>query len=198
MPEFVPFGKIARLNREIVITEKIDGTNAAIGVGDDFSVWAQSRTRIIVPEDDNFGFAAWVDKNRTALSVALGPGLHFGEWWGCGIQRGYELTERRFSLFNTKRWGEGEGAERLKQLQTCGIAVHSVPVLYEGPWHSAVGFAECWHPYEELHQLRAHGSYAVPGYMNPEGIVVFHKASNQLFKVTCEKDEAHKTQKEAA
>ena len=28
LPEFKPFEKIARLNRECVITEKIDGTNA--------------------------------------------------------------------------------------------------------------------------------------------------------------------------
>lgn len=195
MPEFVSFGKIARLNRDITITEKIDGTNAAIGIDDDFNVWAQSRTRIIVPGDDNFGFAAWVDKHRTQLATALGPGLHFGEWWGVGIQRGYGLTERRFSLFNTKRWGEGEGAERLTQLQVAGIAVYSVPVLYEGGWIAPYGsdFDELFAPMVELNELRTAGSRAVPGYMNPEGIIVYHKASNMLFKATCEKDEAHKT-----
>ena len=30
--EFQGFGKIPRLNRDIVITEKIDGSNAAIGI----------------------------------------------------------------------------------------------------------------------------------------------------------------------
>jgi len=33
--EFVSFPKIARLSRECVITEKIDGTNASIYIGND-------------------------------------------------------------------------------------------------------------------------------------------------------------------
>jgi len=100
-----------------VITEKIDGTNAAIGVvqtGWDgeagavsrphYRVYAQSRTRIITPQSDNMGFAAWVQQHAEVLAQTLGEGLHFGEWWGVGIQRGYGLSERRFSLFNTARW----------------------------------------------------------------------------------------------
>ena len=35
MTEFQPFPKIPRLSREIVITEKIDGTNAQILITDD-------------------------------------------------------------------------------------------------------------------------------------------------------------------
>ena len=35
MPEFVPFPKIARLHREVVISEKIDGTNASVTVLED-------------------------------------------------------------------------------------------------------------------------------------------------------------------
>ena len=34
MMEFSPFPKIARLSREIVITEKLDGTNASIFLGE--------------------------------------------------------------------------------------------------------------------------------------------------------------------
>ena len=33
--EFIKFEKIARLNREIIITEKIDGTNAQICITED-------------------------------------------------------------------------------------------------------------------------------------------------------------------
>src|SRR5687768_16084610 len=97
--EFRPFGKIARLNRDVVVTEKIDGANALVAVGEDGTVRAGSRTRWIAPGDDNFAFAAWVDKNIDALR-GLGPGFHYGEWWGAGIQRRYGLTEKRFSLFN--------------------------------------------------------------------------------------------------
>ena len=101
---FAPMPKIARLNREIIITEKIDGTNASVHIVPDFEtgackVLAASRTRWITPQNDNLGFAAWVEANREGL-LQLGPGHHFGEWWGRGINRNYGLTERRFSLFN--------------------------------------------------------------------------------------------------
>jgi hypothetical protein len=80
----------------------------------------RSRSRWITPDDDNFGFAAWVEANRDEL-LTLGPGRHFGEWWGSGIQRGYGLPkgEKRFSLFNVSRWGESRPA-----------CCHVVPVLY--------------------------------------------------------------------
>jgi hypothetical protein len=55
---------------------------------------------------------------------ALGHGVHFGEWWGNGIQRGYELKEKRFSLFNTHRWTK----------ETTPEGLYVVPVLYQGPF----------------------------------------------------------------
>ena len=54
--QFVKWPSIPRLYRNVIITEKIDGTNAAVGVTDDLQVHAQSRTRIITPEQDNHGF----------------------------------------------------------------------------------------------------------------------------------------------
>jgi hypothetical protein len=38
-----------------------------------------------------------------------------------------------------------------------------------------------------LRSLQVNGSHAAP-FMNPEGIVVFHSASRQLYKLTLEKD----------
>jgi hypothetical protein len=86
--EFTEFPKMARLTREVIVTEKIDGTNAQIFIGEDGTIMAGSRTRWITPQDDNFGFAGWVDAHRDEL-LTLGPGRHFGEWWGAGIQRRY-------------------------------------------------------------------------------------------------------------
>src|SRR4051812_4307796 len=106
-PQFQAFPSIARLFRECVVTEKIDGTNGVVHVSDDgLTVTAGSRSRWITPEADNFGFARWVAEHAEELR-ALGPGFHFGEWWGSGIQRRYGLDEKRFSLFNVGRWGEG-------------------------------------------------------------------------------------------
>ena len=105
MGDFVPFNKIYRLNREVIVTEKLDGTNASICVGEDGSIRAGSRTRWISTEDDNHGFARWVSEHVEELQ-RLGPGTHYGEWWGRGIQRGYGLDHKRFSLFNVSRWSD--------------------------------------------------------------------------------------------
>lgn len=178
-PTFTPWPKVPRLNRDIVITEKLDGTNAAIGITDEGEVYAQSRTRIITPESDNFGFARWVKDHEEELRQ-LGPGLHFGEWWGNGIQRGYGLKEKRFSLFNTERWA------LVEEVTTPGGIVSLVPVIYEGPFNQFVIDGA-------LDKLRFDGSLAAPGFMQPEGIVVFHKAARQMFKVTLEGDDAPKS-----
>lgn len=172
---FEPFPKLGRLSRTIVITEKIDGTNAQIIIGEDGSIGAGSRTRLITPKDDNFGFAAWVQDHRDEL-IALGPGRHFGEWWGSGIQRKYGLTEKRFSLFNVGRWHPDNPPP---------ACCHVVPVL--GRYTFDSGYIE-----RVMVDLKATGSIAAPGFMNPEGIVVFHTANGALFKKTFEGDEAGK------
>lgn len=191
--EFVEFPKMARLSREVIVTEKIDGTNAAVVVADGV-VYAQSRTRIITPEDDNFGFAAWVAEHAEELAAGLGPGRHFGEWWGKGIQRGYGLTERRFSLFNATRWADGEPQPipsldpraPVKMQEKPPACCHVVPVLIRGPFRTDA-IDHC------LDILRERGSYAAPGFMKPEGVVVFHTAGNVGFKKTLEKDDLPKS-----
>ena len=177
--EFQPWPKIARLNREITVTEKIDGTNAAIVVGDEgIGIFAQSRTRIITPEDDNYGFARWVADNSEELASLLGPGRHFGEWWGQGIQRKYGLDHKRFSLFNTARYADLWVASDLP--------LDVVPVMYQGPF--------CEQEIKDaLTQLADNGSWAAPGFPDPEGIIVFHSAAQTMFKVTLKGDEAPKS-----
>ena len=189
MIQFTEFPKIPRLSREMTVTEKIDGTNASIYIPqegtEDAAYVAErgvpflvgSRTRWITPESDNFGFARWAYQNADRLKE-LGPGHHFGEWWGVGIQRGYDLSERRFSLFNTKRWTQEE-------LDAKGIPARVVPTLY-------VGEFSILRVQEILNELSGFGSVAAPGYMKPEGVVVFHKAAGQMFKKTLENDEQPK------
>ncbi len=193
---FEPFPKLARLSRECTITEKIDGTNAQIIIvdpetleGSEYEeviqadalaeiegllVFAGSRTRLITPgkAKDNFGFAAWVYENTNDL-VKLGPGRHFGEWWGKGIQRGYGLTERRFSLFNT---------HGIQHKPDC---VSVVPTIYQGHFST-------FQVYRAMLKLGRDGSVAAPGFMKPEGIVIWHSAARVAFKKTFEHDEKGK------
>lgn len=181
--EFKEFQKIARLSRDIIVSEKIDGTNAQVFIGEDGALMAGSRTRWITPDNDNFGFAAWVQAHRDEL-LTLGPGRHFGEWWGAGIQRRYGLTEKRFSLFNVHRWAlHGTNVTRTQEVlpPCCGL----VPVLYQGPFDTTE-VDRC------IENLRINGSFAAPGFMNPEGVVVFHTAGNVCFKKTIGND-GHKS-----
>lgn len=206
MTDFTAFPKVPRLNREIIVTEKIDGTNAAVVIVpwselsfietngertlfdndaakalvyfDDVVVFAQSRTRFVTPENDNYGFAAWVARNAATLVQDLGEGIHFGEWWGSGIQRKYGLTggARLFSLFNTSRWDAAE-------FVTPELRV--VPVLYKGDFsQQAIDWA--------IAELRTYGSTAKREFAKPEGIVIYHTASREMFKVTLEGDEKPK------
>jgi hypothetical protein len=49
-----------------------------------------------------------------------------------------------------------------------------------------------------LADLVEHGSYAAPGFMKPEGIVVFQAATRTLFKRTIDKDDEPKSKASAA
>src|SRR5215472_14614632 len=184
--EFTPWPKIPRLRRDMIITEKIDGTNAAVGFapvpGSDFPlIYAQSRKRIITPEDDNYGFAGWAFDHYEELFAILGYGLHFGEWWGEGIQRGYGLDHKRFSLFNTSRWGWLNDPQA-RSAREVPFQLWSVPTIWERTFNSADIEGA-------LSELKARGSWAAPGFYRPEGIVVYHTAANTMFKVTLEGDE---------
>lgn len=177
--EFLEFPKITRLNREMVVTEKIDGTNACVLVDDTCSeVYAASRTQWLTTHTDNKGFYKWTQEHKQEL-LMLGPGRHHGEWWGGGIGRKYGLAkdDKRFSLFNVSRWNE-------TNTPPC---VSVVPTLYRGPFSTTVIS-------DIVNTLRERGSSAVPGWRKPEGVVIFHVDGNMLFKVTCEHDEKPKSQ----
>lgn len=213
--EFQKWPSIPRLSKErMTITEKIDGTNSAIRIrpfamdadpADTsittvvlqetpdspkgiFDVWVQSRSRFLQPTkaEDNFGFARWVMDNAEDLVKILGPGDHYGEWWGSGIQRGYGLEkgEKRFSLFNAPRW-----METIK-VQPGSTAVHglcTVPLLYSGDFEGGA--------ISRLKQtLRLKGSQAVEHAFSAEGMVVYLREVNASYKVLLENDDLHKWQ----
>ena len=197
IPEFVEFNKIARLNRSAIITEKIDGTNGCLFIGYDGTFMPGSRSKWLTDDGpDNFGFRAWCKANKDEL-MTLGPGLHFGEWWGSGIQRGYGLTggEKRWSLFNVTRWCLSSQTPEIiqsnnpvappKYQDVLPALVGLVPVLYRGGFVDAVG-----HVQDVLLNLQDEGSRAAAGFAKPEGVVLFHVAANMSLKWTLDGDGA--------
>ena len=219
---FQPFDKIPRLSRDMIITEKIDGTNAQVALfrthksyngeffpfilhqyepdneyGDRLVLMAGSRTRWITPgkDKDNMGFAGWVLDHKDDL-LKLGEGTHYGEWWGKGIQRSYDLKEKRFSLFNVSRWTSefnnfniNGGDVKDGELSTVCIEVpvcHVAPLIFIRQFDSE--FIN-----EAIEYLKYKGSLAAPGFMKPEGIVIYHVAGDHLFKKTIENDDKPKS-----
>jgi len=191
IPEFKAFPKIARLSRLVCVTEKIDGSNASIYIDAEGTFLTGSRNRWITPEDDNYGFSRWAHSHKDEL-MKLGPGHHFGEWWGSGVQRGYGLIngDKRFSLFNTVRWClAGTEPKTLptqdprvtKTQEVLPSCVGLVPVLWEGNFDDLDADLI-------VARLALDGSKAVPGYTSPEGIVVFHTAAMTAFKKTIDRD----------
>jgi hypothetical protein len=136
--------------------------------------------------------------NNKEELLKLGKGYHYGEWWGKGIQRNYGLQEKRFSLFNVCRWCLYNEEPKLisinpqtkeekyqKQSPQC---CYLVPILYAGMFsEEMIGNA--------LMTLKEYGSKASPKFMNPEGIIVYHKVSGYYFKKTILNDEKGKDDK---
>lgn len=192
--EFKSWGSTTRENKNKTITEKLNGTNACI-VAQDGKVTAQSRKRIITPDDDNYGFAKWVYDNAGALLDTLGYGYHYGEWYGEGIQKNpLGIEGKRFALFHATKYTEGNGfdLERVDGLET-------VPLLHHGQ-------CDVWTIPNIMQDLNIYGSKVegakvigqietFPGIQicaPAEGIIIWNNETKTRTKMLLEDDAFHK------
>lgn len=188
-PEFRKWPKIPRFfETEIVVSEKIDGTNGLICIYPSqelYKIKAGSRNRWLSIDNDNFGFAKWVKDNSEELISLLGPGYHYGEWWGQGIQRTYDMEEKIFSLFNTHRWGHLQEEKAI-----CDVVPH---VKFNFGSCTGSDIDSEMASFDEILQ-DIHVSLTPSGqspcakkygkeYFNVEGFMLFHQRANQIFKV---------------
>lgn len=195
--EFEKFPSLTRFSQGWTISEKLDGTNAqvalapandyeqppqnALAEAGGFFLFAGSRNRWLqVGAKDNAGFARFVQDNAQELAK-LGIGRHYGEWYGSGIQRGYGLKngDKRFALFNSLRWADNP--DKPECCETVYTFLHDE--YADNPDGVARG---------AMAMMKEVGSFHVPGFMNPEGIVLFHRKSGTAFKKTFDYDEKGK------
>lgn len=167
--EFTGFGSTSRLYRGCTITEKIDGTNAQIYITED-EFLVGSRNRWITSESDNFGFAKFCYANKEELIKNLGPGRHFGEWWGGGVTKAkFPGKEgKTLSLFDNPSLWECP-------LNIGGVRVSAPPILYSGDYKDGLVTSI-------MEKLISDGSVNWPG-TEVEGIVLRFK-TGEKFKVT--------------
>jgi hypothetical protein len=197
---FETFPKIARLKRELVITEKLDGTNACVAwfpcitpeeknfaANDPYCItleeldgilhglYAGSRSRWIAPEGTE-GLAKGCDNFAFAQFVGNNVDelakLGTGRHFGEWYGRG---IQRNYGLEN----------KRFALFNTARWGKHNpnTPACCE-----VTTKIEGLVPDEAIELLRTKGSQHVPGWPTPEGIVIYHSASRTLFKQTLEKD----------
>ena len=184
------FPSIERLeNIYCIISEKIDGTNGLIEINET-NVRFGSRNRYISFSDDNAGFANFfrhyeakledVAKDVITKELELNgetltscnesyPLRIYGEWFGCGIQRGYGLKDKFFMPFSSFY------GEKLIEYQVPNVITPNI--MYTGKFSMEV-VGTC------MQQLKLNGSGVVKDYKQPEGIVIFFPKYNFRLKET--------------
>lgn len=218
--QFKSWGSTPRFHKGLHITEKINGTNAGVSVqgfskgegkfdpvngrfveGEtmDYVVRAQSRKRLITPDSDNFGFAAWVWENAEGLANLLGFGYHYGEWYGEGIQKNpLAVQGRRWALFNTWHWGSKPNLERLQAANIPGLTL--VPVLHDEQRDGPADYKTIPNLLVDLEWgSKADGYMTLPNahkmdfhVEGPEGIIVWQRETQQRYKILLREDDKHK------
>lgn len=168
LPDHKYYGVLPEFYTQVTITEMIDGKSGVLYV-DKIKGIVTAGTRwtwLDTPHWDGYGFQTWARVNEKAL-LNLGPGYHFGVWWGHDIERGYNLNQKRFSLLDNIMWDD-----LTKVPDCCGV----VPELYRGP------MTDTCIP-DTLRVLKEVGSLAAHGYKRPMGIVIRHLTGNVKYKV---------------
>lgn len=125
---------------------KLHGTNACVRIDSDGTVTAQKRTSDITPDDDNCGFAAWVEEHKESWSVHASEETTYvyGEWAGKGVRRGdavCQLDGKYFFIFCVVLTYTHSETNELKEVvinEPEGIEGHfpDLDNILVMPWHS--------------------------------------------------------------
>lgn len=163
------YPKTGRISGPWLVTEKVDGTSACIAIEPgpfgSPAISFGSRNRWLTREADNHGFYAWAVAHSGWFMGHLGVGVHYGEWFGRGIQRGYGMTERRLALFDVERY-----QTRLAHAVT-NPGVITVPALLEArDGDEGLGWLGHMAPTSTL------------GPVPMEGVVLRHRVTGAVFK----------------
>lgn len=134
------YKNILELGEEIVITEKIHGSNGRF-CWDGERLWCGSRNEIKKEDKGTFWWQVAERLNLASRFAEHPKTIFFGEVYGKGVQDlSYGRLEKSFIVFDTYNvetmsWNDWETTKRL----ATEVDLTVVPVLYEGPWK---GFEE--------------------------------------------------------
>lgn len=131
------FVTVFTAGEHITITEKIDGANASIAVGEDGKLIAFSRRNQLTPESTLQGFYEFVQTlDSSIISCVLGTRyIFFGEWL---VKHSIKYPENKMKQFYVFDVWDTEIEQYLPWEQTkqmaefCGLNL--VPLFYDGPF----------------------------------------------------------------
>lgn len=122
---------------------KLHGTNGSIQLTND-GIFAQSRSRVITPSDDNAGFASWVNDNIDlfkTIPVTNSVITIFGEWAGKGLQSGVGISQidrKIFAVFAIQYGGrDGYVAEFEVEPDKIRKVIPEHPDIFVLPWQES-------------------------------------------------------------
>jgi len=219
IPEFKGFPKIPRLYRQAVWSEKLDGTNAAVGIVEySFGTWVDGTPGMMkyvmgnplpvdhpqydgLPDKEYLVYA----QSRNRLISPADDNHGFARWVWDNAEKLIELLGP--GLHSGEWWGSGiyrgygltKGEKRFSLFNTGkwnraivrSEAENTVPWLDVVPVvYQGIFSTEITDALKDT--LRTNGSYAAPEFMRPEGIVIYHVAANSYFKTLLEGDDTPK------
>jgi hypothetical protein len=130
----VPFATLA--DQRLVVTEKLDGANAAVSFAEDGALLLQSRGHFLTGGPRELQFAplkAWASRNRNELWERLGDRhVLYGEWLYAKHTIFYDALPHHFLGFDVLDRDSGFLSALERRALLAGV-VASAPVLHEGP-----------------------------------------------------------------
>lgn len=151
-PTYTDIENIKRYNRsgfelgeQVVMTEKLHGTNFGVGLKrSDEDITVSSRRMVLLRDETNLYWRAAIENNVTAVlqSILALTGAEtaviWGEIFGPGVQDltyGVEQNKIGFRWFDVMIEGQYvDNAKAVRLLSLCGATFPRVPVLFEGPF----------------------------------------------------------------
>lgn len=145
---------------------KLHGTNAGVQIHPNGDVIAQSRQRIIVPGDDNYGFARWVKDNEAFFSEHKSDRLFtlFGEWCGPGIAKKTainQIQDKIFAVFMLQLGDSIDDADVVVQPDRLRSLIRDHPSIYIIEWLNDYQVMVDWHDQNSLQTAVDHINKAI-------------------------------------
>lgn len=146
---------------EFTGTVKLHGTNASVAYNDESGYWAQARNRTITIDNDNAGFAFFVESLGKETLDKMFSGvvgqvdtsentvIIYGEYCGGNIQKGVAINglDKMFVIFGVKvRPHDSDKPSHWLKVEECGLDNEFHPNIHHitkfGTWTKTIDFGD--------------------------------------------------------